>query len=272
MKLYKYKARDSNGYPCAGTLKAENEDDARRGLVSQGREVVEIEEDHEGAQRVSSSTLNRLDTYHKPRDPWAEILAYAMPAGAIVIAVVMALAAAAYLKPPEVKSRPEEVIEAYIKHEVSGAYEQQFSLFTKPRQEAFGSSPAYALRRKEIRPSSDDGFFRFGKPSGIKAVDQGRQQAVYEAHLLRPTGVVEVQFLLTLSKGQWKIDGVRDPAQVEAFLVLLDEAGQGDKEHRIRVELKSETLYPDLEIDALLRAYQKKKRRSEIGGTDIFSL
>ena len=272
MKLFKYKAQDANGYPCAGTLKAATEEEALQALASQGKSEVIIEEDLEDAHKITSGTLARLDTYRKPKDPFNEFLSYAMPAAAMVIAIAGAAIAFGKIKLPEVKIPAEKVVEAFVAHEAAGAYENQFPSFSKAMQQAYGSAEAYDRQRKEIRPASEEGFFRFGKVSGIKPIDAGRTRARYEVRTLRPTGVVSVDLFVLRERGVWKIDAFRDPALVETYLLLLDQAGESEKAHKLRISFKTLTAYSDLDIEALLKDLRKARRSKELGGDTFLAV
>lgn len=272
MKLFKYKAQDVNGYPCAGTLKAATEEEALRVLAAQGKTEVVLEEDLEDAHKITAGTLSNLDTYRKPKNPLNEFLSYAMPAGAMVIAIAGAAVAFGKIKLPDVKIPADKVIEGFVAHESSGAYENQFSLLSKAMRAGYGSAEAYDRQRKDIRPASEDGFYRFGKVSGVKQVEAGRTRQRYEVRPLRPTGVVSVEFFLVRERGSWKIDAFRDPALVDAYLSLLDQSGDGEKAHKVRVSFKTLTAYSDLDVEALLKAFRKARRNKELGGDSFLAI
>ncbi|HTL46722.1 MAG TPA: hypothetical protein VL688_01530 [Verrucomicrobiae bacterium] len=272
MKLFKFKARDANGFECGGTLKAVDEDEARKLLEAQGREPLWLEEDHEAAGKLNPRTLEALGARRPQKGLLWEILGYAMPVGAMLIAVSGILIVSKNVRPPSVKVGPEKVIEEYLGHEHTGAYEKQFELFSPKTKEFYGTPTEYVRKKKQTHVTSDGSPFQFGKSGGLTEVKHARFEAQYEAKVLRMQGVARVDFFLVLSKHQWRIDAVRDPAAVEYYLGLLDQEKDEEAQRKTLIALKTQTHYSDLEIENLLHDYRKEKKKKELGGEYAFAL
>ena len=272
MRFYQYKAKDVRGYPCSGSLKAESEESARRELEARRLTILEIEEDHEAFSRVSEATRQMPPVKPKKASKFQEFLSYAMPAGAALLAICGIPLVLSLIKPAAPSETPVKVIENYFHLESSAQFEKQYALLSPARKNNFKGPQDYVEKRKQsLMPSGLSEPVIPGKFSGAKEIEKKSRHARYEVKILRPTGVDTGEAVLTLSRGKWGIESLRDPGIVNAYLDRLLESGSEAAKRPVMVALKRETGYSDLEIENMLKNRRVEKKKQEIGG-DSFLL
>ncbi len=272
MRFYQYKAKDIRGYSCSGSLKAESEEAARRQLEARRLTSIEIEEDHEAFSRVSEATRRMPPVRPKKESSIQNFLSYAMPAGAALLAICGIPIVMSLVRPAAPSETPVKVLEAYFHLESSGQFEKQYALLSSARKNSFKNVNDYIDKRKQsLSPSGLSGPVIPGKFSGAKQIEKKQRRVRYEVKILRPSGVDTGEAVLTLSRGKWGVDSLRDPGIVNAYLDRLLESSSETAKHPVLIALKRETGYSDLDIEKLLKDRKSEKKKQEIGG-DTFLL
>lgn len=267
LKYFKYKAKDRNGYDCAGTVKASNEEDARTRLELKDLKPFFLEEDTEATRRVNADTMKQQIARKRRSSLKNEILSYAMPAAAILIALAGIPIAMNFIKPPSSEVTPQSVIEDYYTAEKEGRYEDQFELLSSDMQKSFASADDYRDAKRRERTSDEKNLY-LGRLNHLEEIEGAPRKKIYKGRILRSTGVDLIYVHLVPARGKWRIDAVRDPKYVERYLSGIREASSEEKRRALIVELKSWTAYSDLEIQDLLKKYSFAKKEQELGGVN----
>jgi|GEM_PF-2074318 len=253
-KYYKYKAKDHNGYDCAGTLKAASEEAAREQLEGRDLKPFFIEEDTDATRRVSKNTMRQEIRGNKRSSLKNEILSYAMPAGAIFIGLMGIPIALHFLKPVAPELPPEKVIEQYYDFEKSGKYKEQFEILSADMKKAYEGPDKYAEEKRRELIAEDPSVFQ-GRINNIENIKEAPRLRHFKVRIFRTTGM-DLAFLhLVPSKKHWTIDAVRDPASVGRYLRKMAEVDAPARRPLI-VELKKITAYSDQEIENLFKEYR----------------
>lgn len=267
MRFFQYKAKDVRGYPCSGTLKAENEEAARRELERRRLEVTFLEEDAEATSRVSRKTLETSLPRKKKSLRWHEFLSYAMPIGAAVIALCGIPIVFHFIKPAVPDRSPAAVLETYLHLESSSQFDRQYDLLSPERRRNYASAQVYAQTRRQAFISDGSGTPLVpGKPSGVRELEKSARRVLFEVKVLRPTGVQTGEARLALHRGRWGVDFFRDPEIVNAALDRILTVQDASRQRALTVELKRESGYSDLEIQDLLKERRMIRKNTELGG------
>lgn len=253
MRFYKYIGQDRFQRMCKGTIRAASEEDARAQLAEQGKRIDWLEEDRDANSRVRTETIRNLSYGGRRTNSWNEILSYAMPAGAAVVAIIGLVIAARFIKPPTPDHTPQQIIEQFAQLDSSGEFRKQYDLLSRDRQIFFKSADKYERQKKRWRRASEGGVVPFGKITAIEEKSTGLRSAHFIVSVFRPTGLKQVEFFLDLTQKGWRIDHFRDPHITGLYLDTL--AGVPDEEMKRKYifDLKGITGYSDLQIEEFLK-------------------
>jgi hypothetical protein len=259
MKFYMYTAKDHKGFPCRGSIRAESEDDAIRLLSLQNKVIESIELDVDATKKLRPETINNLSSGLPKKSPWNEILSYAMPIGAMIIALIGIPIMMNFVKPPTPERKPTEVIADYFALENKGSYKKQYELLSENTAEIFESAENYAKKKSKWYQGSDGQNLSQGKLTGLEELDSQLRRATYKARYLRMNGVQDLEITLVLKKSDWTIDSVRDSVVLNYYLQQLYYLRNEDQKNKYLQELKAFTSYSDLEVDEALTKYSYRQ-------------
>lgn len=253
MKFFKYKGTDQFGYQCGGSIRAVSEDAARAKLKEQGKKIDWLEPDYDANVRMRPETIANLSAGAAPKSAWNEILSYAMPIGAAVVALIGILIVSNIVKPPKPDNTPTQLIESYGELDRKTLYDEQYLLLSKDRREFFKSAENYDRQKKRWRRSDTAGIIPFGRITKIEKKEGGLRKAHYIVPVLRPSGLKTLEFLVVLEREGWRVDHFRDPHVTDKYIDAIKDLPDEDMRRKYMRDLKGITGYSDLQIEAFLK-------------------
>ena len=254
-----YVAKDDKGFPCRGSIRAKNEDDAIRLLSMQNKVVESIELDIDATKKLKPETITNLSSGLPKKSPWNEILSYAMPIGAMLVALIGIPIMMNFVKPPTPQKPPKEVIIDYFTLENQGAYKKQYELLSENTAGLFENAENYAKKKLKWYRNDDGQNLSRGKLTGLEELDHQLRRSVYKARYLRMNGVQDLEITLVLKKTAWFVDSVRDVVVLNYYLQQLYYLRSEDQKNKYLQELKAFTSYSDLEIEEALTKFSYRQ-------------
>jgi len=261
MKYYRFIAKDRVGRKYEGRFQAETEEKAEAELHRRGYYVTSLKEETGDEEPLGTGNAGPGNNGKKIFGlPLQQVMTYGIPMVAVFIALSGIYITFRMLRTEPPSNTPEDIVTAYFSAEQSGNFKSQYDLFSRGRAGFYGD----ALRYEKIRRGlSVDGVFS-GVPlkvkvSAIEFPEISREKARVKVRGLRPTGLVDLEFLLVVQEGQWKINYFRDPQVVESYLARIEEKGGYESGREVIRDLKMETGLSDLEIKDELRSYRLKQ-------------
>lgn len=254
MNVYWFSATDRVGRRYEGRILAKDEEDAYEKLHQKGYYAKKLKYEGlaEGEFRASEKAVKKIFGI-----PVSEIPTYGIPLIGIIIAIVGIFVAVRFLNPEIPSVSPENTVQEYFSRENSAAFKKQYELFSRGRQNYFGTPENYEQNRRLM---ARDGVAALKlKVKGIDAREVKKRHAYLTVHILRSTGLASVQFVLVNAKAKWQIEYVNDPAFVDYYLDLIQKNGGYEANRDLVRKLKLETDLSDLDIRDRLQGYGQKQ-------------